>query len=105
MAKRFLVLGLLLAVVVAAGCVMPTKGAVLAPVMVTKSPVAMVDNAVRPARCGTAMSKGIILLAIGDASIEAAMADGNISRVHHIDSEELSVLGLYCEQTIYVWGE
>ena len=51
------------------------------------------------------MSKGIIMLAIGDASISAAMLDGNISRVHHIDSEELSILGLYCEQKIYVWGE
>jgi hypothetical protein len=107
MGRRLLLLGLLLSVVLAVGCTMP-NGAVLAPVMVTKSPVAIGDTKVGTDNVGEATVEGIILLARGDASIETAMRNGKpkpITRVHHVDSEELNVLGIYSTRTIRVYGE
>lgn len=41
----------------------------------------------------------------GDASIEEAARDGQISTVHHADYEMLSVLGLYVRYTTYAYGD
>jgi hypothetical protein len=104
MGRRLLLLALLLSVVLAVGCTMP-NGAVLAPVMVTKSAVAVGDTKADMDKVGTAQCEGIVLVAIGDASIEAAAKNGNITRIHHVDSEELNVLGIYSRQIIRVYGE
>ena len=105
MLKRLCVLALGLAIVVSAGCVLPRYGAVLAPIMVTKSPVFVGDTTVGYSKVGESMAEGIILVSRGDATISAAMKDGGITRIHHVDSEEFSVLGIYCKQIIRVYGE
>lgn len=103
--KGLLIVGLLIVGVVAlAGCTFPA-GAVIAPVMMTKSPVAVGDPSVGTSKTGKAEVEGIILLAKGDASISAAMSQGKITRIHHVDSEELNILGIYCRRTIFVYGE
>jgi hypothetical protein len=87
---------------------MPTKGAVFAPVMETKSTIEIGDTSVGMDNVGRATAEGLILLARGDASLTTAMANGSkgkITKIHHVDSEELNVLGLYCTQTIVVYGE
>ncbi|MHC5035630.1 MAG: TRL domain-containing protein, partial [Planctomycetota bacterium] len=56
-------------------------------------------------KVGESMAEGIILLGRGDASISKAMKDGGITRIHHVDSEELNILGIYCKQIIRVYGE
>uniref|UniRef100_A0A7C1SG71 TRL-like protein family n=1 Tax=candidate division WOR-3 bacterium TaxID=2052148 RepID=A0A7C1SG71_UNCW3 len=45
------------------------------------------------------------IIATGDASLEAAMKQGGISKVHHIDQEVTSILGLWSTYTIIVYGE
>ncbi|NPV14612.1 hypothetical protein HPY86_06740 [candidate division WOR-3 bacterium] len=45
------------------------------------------------------------LIATGDASLEAAMRESGIKKVHHIDQEVTSILGLWSTYTIYVYGE
>jgi hypothetical protein len=104
MAKGVLAVALLAVVVGLAGCTYPT-GAVIAPVMMTKSPVAVGDPLVGQTKQGTAQVEGIILLARGDASIKTAMENGRITRIHHVDSEEFNILGIYCTRTITVYGE
>jgi hypothetical protein len=42
---------------------------------------------------------------MGDASLEAAMENGNISEVHHVDLERTNILGLYSTYTVIVYGE
>jgi hypothetical protein len=105
MVRRLSVLVLGLVLIVSAGCVFPRYGAVVAPIMQTCSPVAVGDTTVGHSKVGESRAEGIILLSRGDASIQAAMEDGGITRIHHVDSEEFSVLGIYCEQIIRVYGE
>ncbi|MFO8007570.1 MAG: TRL domain-containing protein [Candidatus Brocadiia bacterium] len=105
MVKRLAAVALVVVVaVVLTGCCIP-KGAVMAPIMMTKSPVAVGDPSVSAAKTGEAYVEGIILLAKGDSSIEAAMKDGGISRIHHVDSEETNILGIYCKSITRVYGE
>jgi hypothetical protein len=41
----------------------------------------------------------------GDASIDAAMKAGGITKVHHVDFQVMQVLGLYSKYTTIVYGE
>jgi hypothetical protein len=70
-----------------------------------KGPVSGVDNSVKPAKTGTSMASGIVFFASGDASISAAMANGGITKVHHVDSETFSVMGVYATYKTVVHGE
>ena len=95
----------LLGVVVLTGCV---GGMVplYAPIGVDlKGPVAMGSSDAAMTKTGTATATAIILLAQGDASIQAAMRDAQITKVHHVDYEMTNILGLYAKYTTYVYGE
>lgn len=41
----------------------------------------------------------------GDASIEAAMQNGGITKIHHVDHKSMTVLGLFAKFTTIVYGE
>ena len=46
------------------------------------------------------------LVAVGDCSTTAAMKNGDISKIHHVDYKGKSFLfGLYIEDTLTVYGE
>ena len=45
------------------------------------------------------------ICATGDASIQAAAANGGISKIHHVDFRSYSILGVYAEFTTVVYGE
>ncbi|HPI92205.1 MAG TPA: TRL-like family protein [Deltaproteobacteria bacterium] len=46
------------------------------------------------------------LVALGDCSVETAMKNGNITKVHHVDSEFTSYFfGIYTKFTTVVYGE
>lgn len=46
------------------------------------------------------------LVAVGDCSIEAAMNDGGISKVHHVDRHKLSYFfDVFTKDTVIVYGE
>jgi len=105
MRKALLLVMLVALVGVFAGCAVMPNSAVLAPVCVTKSPVAVGDASVRPVKTGTAQAEGILFVSFGDASISAAMRNGGITRIHHVDSEDFNILGIYARQIITVYGE
>ncbi len=56
-------------------------------------------------KVGSATSKGVICVATGDSSIKAACANGGITKISHVDYHVTSVLGLYVETTVTVYGE
>ena len=45
------------------------------------------------------------LFSFGDASIASAMQDGSIVKLHHVDNQVVSILGLVHVYTIRVYGE
>jgi len=69
-----------------------------------RGPVA-VGPAAGSAKIGRAEAWGILVYATGDASISAAMRNGKITRIHHVDHETFSILGLYAKYTTIVYGE
>lgn len=57
-------------------------------------------------KTGTASASSILgLIAMGDASIEAAAKAGGITKIHHVDYESTNILGLYATFTTVVYGE
>lgn len=72
-----------------------------------KLPVAATSNdAGAKMKVGTAMSTSVLsLVATGDSSIEAAMKNGGITKVHHVDWQARNILGLYGEFKTTVYGE
>jgi len=56
-------------------------------------------------KVGTAESTAIICFATGDSSIQKAMQNGGITKIHHVDCKVFSVLGLYAKYTTVVYGE
>ena len=95
----------LVAAVTLTGCVMvssPVYGGLFTQ---TKGPVTGVDNSVGQTKVGKAEAQGIIIVGTGDASIKAAMENGDITKIHHVDHESFSVLGVYSRYTTIVYGE
>jgi hypothetical protein len=56
-------------------------------------------------KVGIAVSKAVICVAWGDSSIKTACANGGITKIHHVDYHNTSVLGVYSEVTVTVYGE
>jgi hypothetical protein len=56
-------------------------------------------------KVGTAESTAIICVATGDSSVQKAMENGGITKIHHVDCKIMNVLGLYVKYTTVVYGE
>jgi hypothetical protein len=70
-----------------------------------KLPVAASSNA-GYTKTGQAKATSVLgLVATGDASIEAAKANGGISVVTHVDYEAKNILGLFGTYTTTVYGK
>lgn len=66
----------------------------------------MATSNVRGSKMGTAKASAYLgLIAIGDASVEAAARDGGITRISHVDSQKKSILGIVTSTTTIVYGE
>ena len=91
----------------ASGCVMVGKTNAAAPIVIdVQSPdVSFIDNSVKPVKQGTASATGIICVTQGDASIKAAMENGGITKIHHVDYKVNNIFGIVGSTTTIVWGE
>ena len=91
------------AIVMMTGCswVAPVNGSLYTDM---KAPIA-VGDASGQSKMGTAKATAILGFATGDASISAAMQNGGITKVHHVDSQVKNILGIYVEYTTVVYGE
>jgi len=105
--KKLLLIFTLVAVLgLVSGCATAPNGPVMAPiVMDQKGPVAGFDSNASATKVGKSEAEGILIFSTGDASIQAAAANGGISRIHHVDSELLNVLGIYSRYETIVYGE
>jgi hypothetical protein len=54
---------------------------------------------------GEAKATAILGVALGDATLETAMKNGGVTKVHHVDTKVMNVLGVYAEYTTIVYGE
>ena len=87
------------------GCAAIAHGPVTAPITVDmKGPVSAGPATASP-KVGRAHAWGILVYATGDASIEAAMRNGGITRIHYVDNDTLNILGVYAKYTTIVYGE
>lgn len=106
MSGKIRLLGVLLVLAtVLGGCayaVSPVTGMLYTDV---QGPVIATDLA-NSSRIGTATCYSLLgLVGVGDASIQAAARNGNITRIHHVDHESQVILGLYAKFTTIVYGE
>ena len=70
-----------------------------------KGPYIATDN-VGDSKTGTSEAMTILgLVALGDASIDAAMKDGGITKVQRADYHTFNILGVYAKLTMTVKGE
>lgn len=103
---RVLLCALALAGVVAlSGCTAMAIGPVVAAITIDEKGPVSVGDMKAGMKVGVAQAEGILVVGYGDASIVAAMKDGNITRVHHVDNETLNVLGIYARYKTIVYGE
>ena len=86
-----------------AGCVKsPVVGGIYTDV---KDGLAVTGNA-GSSKVGTAEVKGYVGLgAPGDASIQTAARDAGITRIHHVDYQAKSYVGVYTIYTVIVYGD
>lgn len=95
----------LASLVVVSGCVM-APAAVQAPIAVdVRGPVDVGVADCGSSKTGTAKAEGIILVSFGDASINAAAADGGITKIHHVDNQVTNILGVYSKYETIVYGD
>ena len=103
--KTLAIVMMLLAGLVLSGCTMVQSPVIGFLVTQTKGPVSGVDNSVGQTKTGVAECTGIICVSMGDASISKAMEQGDITKIHHIDHESMSVFGVYSVYKTIVYGE
>ena len=103
--KKLMLFGAIVAL--ASGCVMTRPcNAISALTLNVQSPdTSFIDNSVKPAKVGKATASGIICFTEGDASLKAAMDNGGITKVHHVDYEVKNILGIVGSTTTIVYGE
>jgi hypothetical protein len=71
-----------------------------------KLPVNVTSNPSESPKVGIAECKSYFgLVAIGDASIETAMKNGGITKIHYIDWDVKNVLGIIGTYKVTVYGE
>jgi TRL (tRNA-associated locus)-like protein len=94
----------LLCVALFSGCAL-SHGPVVAPITLDmKGPVSAGPAATSP-KIGRSEAWGILVFSTGDASISAAMANGGITKIHHVDQETQNILGIWAKYTTIVYGE
>ena len=103
-----LVVGTLAAGMIAlTGCVGPMApvGGVHAGLFTSVSgPICATSNPIGT-KTGEASSTAFLFFAWGDGSIKTAAANGNITKISHVDYHTSSVLGLYAKTTVSVNGD
>jgi hypothetical protein len=71
-----------------------------------KVPVTATGVVVDSPKVGTAECMSVLsLVALGDASIEAAMKQGGIKKVSHVDWDAKNILGIIGKYKVTVYGD
>ncbi len=112
MRRIVMLLGICLVSVYASGCagfayapVIPPQGIIYTKI---EAPISTNFDGATPVaqKSGKATAMSILgLVALGDASVDAAAREGNLSTIHYADYTLLHVFGVYTEFTTVVYGE
>jgi hypothetical protein len=117
MKKRgFCLLIFLVCFLIVSGCAikgpMPPAGALFTKVQAPESAATLAlrtgnMDKVGTSKRGEASATAVLgLISVGDASIQAAMINGGITKIHHVDYDTTLVLsGLFHRLTTIVYGE
>ena len=87
------------------GCMIANGNAYYPITVEQRDPVQVVDQTAKPTKIGIAQKQSIILVGVGDGSIDAAARNGGITKIHHIDHEITNVLGIVVIDKTLVYGE
>ncbi len=70
-----------------------------------KAPMMATDSNEKPTKIGRSNARSILgIYAVGDASIESAAKNAGITRIHHVDYETHTILGVIADFTVIVYG-
>jgi len=87
----------------AAYAVAPVTGFVYSDI---KGPMTATNASGGFSKVGTSVCTSVLgIVGQGDASIDAAMKNGGITKIHHVDFHSYSILGVYAKYTTIVYGE
>lgn len=71
----------------------------------TSSPVSVTSNPLGSKK-GEASATSILgWVSFGDASIQKAAKEAGITKISHVDEKSTSVLGVYAQYTVVVYGD
>ena len=103
--RGLIIPGLIVSIFLFSGCATVMGPAIGTIYTDTQAPLAVTSNAVG-SKVGSAEAKSILgIVAIGDASVQAAAKQGGITRISHVDYKSYSILGVYAKITVYVYGD
>lgn len=104
--RGLMVCGLLCVMAVAVtGCISPVGAPIMGMVYTDVTGPGGIGDASGFSKVGQAEATGIVCVATGDASVDAAMKSAGITKVHHVDIKYYSILGVYGKATTTVYGE
>jgi len=104
--RTLVCLAVVAALFLSVGCTAPNAPVLAGLVIDQKGPVSMAENYdMKSMKTGTSQAQGVILVGFGDASIKRAAENGQITKIHHVDSNSLCVLGIYSSYETIVYGE
>lgn len=102
--KKIGFVGALLAMGMLAGCASPFPQGIIYTEL--KLPIDATGNGGRAPKVGTGECMSVLgMVATGDCSLETAMKQGGITKIHHVDWESKNILGFFGEYKVVVHGE
>jgi hypothetical protein len=88
------------------GCIVAPFQPPMGIVSVVKAPLSTEGNFNAGSKSGEASVVSILgIVSTGDCSIDAAVKDGGLSKVNHLDYDYLNILGIYQKVTVIAYGE
>jgi len=103
MRKTFLALGCAAIIGLLSGCATPYP---VGTIFTEVSLPAGVTSQASYSKVGRSQCESILgLVAIGDASIEQACKNGNITKIHHVDWKARNILGVIGKYECVVYGD
>lgn len=102
--KKIGIAGAVLAMGMLAGCASPYPQGIIYTEL--KLPVDVTGNGGRAPKIGISECTSVLgMVALGDCSLETAMRQGGITKVHHVDWDSKNILGFFGQYKVIVHGE
>ncbi|MFH1039185.1 MAG: TRL-like family protein [PVC group bacterium] len=105
--KGLLIVGMLAVLAVAVtGCISPVGAPIMGAIYTgVKGPGYAIESTATFSKVGQSEAQAIICVATGDASVQTAAQSVGITKIHHVDVDYMSILGVYGKVTTTVYGE